>query len=534
MSQYITIEKQENDVRFADGVSFEVGQVRQLGVGNITLRQAEDGSLTLSRFTGKGNHQYTQTLDRDGMWLVGPYNCQWQKPWQEEIDPLLRVMRRFEIPLSHLRRMSAGQVLKVSEVSLGDRGWSDDEWGNNFSTDGAKVLSAVGKRKKAGLISGATFAVEAKVRGGHRINTYVGQVYAWPGCDPEKIADEIAEIKFGDLADRDFLGAMDDFNVAQQWVAGKFTISAHPLYGDRVLVYRDPEWSAPFSLVKRWGGEESDTPLRLLVEKHGAELLSPYFGDEQRAFVAAFGDINEAAKYTLARYRVVAVTRGEEKHLKFAWAEMPEQFADLDMPPVIQQDGWWSFSPLGDLLRRHPKLRQLLFVLAKERDELVPSYDQHHHELRLVDGVWHDEEEPLCLESEAVKVWLEARPNGSSEAVMAGVATCLSCPPSKREGFGLKDIQPQDGLRLVAFLMDGDRALVGNNSNSLLMIRPGEAKQFVFHLAHFFGPGDCSIWGVTATRATDGDLTFSSYDNGQMYVCSGSMGGEVRRINPAV
>lgn len=533
MSQYITIEKQENDVRFADGVPFEVGQVRDLGVGKITLRQTDDG-LFLTRFTGKGNHQFTTALDRDGRWLVGPYNCRWQKPWQEEVDPLLRVMRRYEIPLSHLHRMGVGQGLKVTEESLGDRSWSDDEWGNSFVTDGAKVLSAVGNsRTKAGLISGATFAVEAKVRGGHCVHTYVGQIYVWPGCDPEKIADEIAEIKFGDLADRNFLDAMEDSDVAQQWVAEKYSISAHPVYGDRVLV-QHPEWEEPISLVKRWGGEEADTPLRLLVEKHGAELLTPYFGDEQRAFVAAYGDINEAAKYTLARYRVVAVMCGEEKHLKFAWAEMPEQFANLDMPPVIQQDGWWSFSPLGDLLRQHPKLRQLLFVLAKEKDELVPSYDQRHHELRLVDGVWHDEEEPICLESEAVKVWLEARPVGTSEEVMAGAVTCLSCPPSKREGFELKDIQPQDGLRLVAFLRDGDRALVGNSSNVLLFIRPGETKHFVFRLAHFFGQGDCSVWGVTVTRAADGALTFSPYDNEQTYVCSGSMGGEVRHIDPAV
>jgi hypothetical protein len=537
-------------VRFADETGNEamrLGDIVSMGQGTIQLRH--NGQFEIIRRSKDGDVTYRIVLEREGDYLLGPNHGLFLLPWREEQDPLKRLLRRLEIPFGHVSSMAKNSPLTIFEKD--GNHWDRFSWSSSFLTDGTKVLSGGEEAERQGNIAAATYAVQVKECGGSSGDThrrkFIGHIYLWPGCDLSVLASVLADVKYGEHnepTDAGFLDALDYFDAAQKWVATHYTISSHA-QGDRLSVtVAGLDYDRDFRILKMEYGDQVG-PLRLLVQRYGATLLSPYFGQEQEAFLDAHADQTEAAKFIFARYNVVGVARGEERHLKFAYLGTPDQFGDLDSPRLPGAPGNGCDQALRVLLEVHPVLSSLLFVQAKAKNELVAAYKQSKHRgLKFEGGVWWTvdvfsaKSQPICLQDEAVKVWLHARPGTTyyednlPVVVPEGMTIDehLVCLSASRRG-RLADVQPQDGRHITDVLVEGDRAILGSGFNALLLIKPGETKRFVFHIAHAWGSSmGYSIWGLVAARSADGEVTFSPYENGQLYSCSGFNGQEVRRI----
>lgn len=528
MARWITIEKSGNAVRFEDGTPFTVGQRVSMGLGSIELRDTKKAGLHVVRLSSNGHFSYSFKLKRDGQYRLGPNRGHRVVTAAEETDPIKRVLREMDIPVSKLCRMEAGSALPISTYDCDiRRAYPSGTTTNWYLTDGKQTTEVTSSKdmtgvnqfcgpevSEVGAITGATYAIETvrRVHMNSCIGRYIGTVAVWPGCDPKNFADVLAPLVYGEFADAEFPEALKDFETAQRWVAERFEIATHPTRGELLTVDgRDYQWAT---------GPYTPYVIERLVQAHGIRLLQPYFGEEQRAFQGALLNGGLAAEYVLTHYRVVAVQCGEERHLKFALLTSSDKLGDINSVYLGGQEE----VPLKTLLEKHNTLKDLLFVQATERMELVPTHTRISS-YKLKDGVWEAEtyndqrgwhKFPLFVERDALLVRL-----GENE--FTGALVCLSCD-TRRQG-----MSQRGGGGFHAVHQDGAQAYY-HAYEALLPIRIGETKNFVFRISHEWSSPCCdaSIWGVTVTRTEQG-VQFRPYDNGQLYVCAGYWGGEVSR-----
>jgi hypothetical protein len=420
--------------------------------------------------------------------------------------------------------MKEGEVLPISTFSCDiGRGYHEGTTTTRYESDGQEESKPLFVKKiegnqhcapevhAQGQISDATYAVEivSRVHGNGGVGTYVGRVIVWPGCNQVKLANVLAPYIYGEGADAEYPAALKDFAAAQKWLA-KFEIEANPEKSDTLIVKK---MRFNFTI----GGACNPTVITRLVEKHGIRLLENYFGEEQKFFLRAQDDIKEAVKYVFSHYRVVAVSRGEKRYLKFALLATPDQLGHLDSDWL---DGRSHDGPIAMLLRKHPGLKDLLFVQANEGIELVDTYPRLSF-LIVKDGMWVGQTTQDTGKWHDITVATEA--NAISVYSFGDkLRNSMKCLSSEDRRIGAP------GLSILAVMRDGDRA-ISNGMNVLLLVRPGETKNFIFSLNNAFCSPDngSSVWGVTVRRSQDGSVYYTPYDNGVLYTCAGYWGGEV-------
>lgn len=500
------------------GESFSYGS----SMGSWKILDTPKKGFHIVRLSGSGGFKYAMIPKISGAYMLGPdYGHRVMDP-SEEADPIKRILRELGIPVSIL------ELVTEPTLRVGSR-WYDDahcpngrdtnRWihdGKSSDYDSEDLEEAHGHFAGGGnnycTIEGATYAVNINSgrHMGGRSWSRPGKVMVWPNCDSVVLANALAPYIYGGGADFEYIGALKSFEAAQKWVAKHFKITPHPEKGDRVII----DGKTDFII-------ESDEPrntcvLDRLLRKHGILLIEEYLNEEQRFFFRAKRDVVEAARYVFAHYRVVAVKRGEEQHLKFA-PKSSEEVGDIDSLYL----GGNEELPLKSLLDMHKLLKDLLFENAIERAELVPTY-HNVSGYKLEEGVWIAEDYneaqgwykfPLLQEEEAIVVRL-------GEGDFSKNLICLS-GLERSQGTG-----SQGGFHAV--MCHGDNAYY-HGYDALLPMKTGETKNFIFRISHSWNsPGQgASVWAVSARRNNDGTVTYEKFDNGRQYLCSGYWGGEV-------
>lgn len=530
MTQWTGLTVIGGKVSFSEsGAEFAVNQRVPMGNGSIELRKTTKAGLHVVRFSGSDRFVFALRLGKDGRYRLGADRGHYVVEASEETDPIKRVLREMEIPVSKLTVMREGEVLNISTFSCDiQRSYPVGTTTNRYETDGKEQSKPVSERRvpgsqycapevhAEGKIGGATYAIEIirRMHGGG-VGIYVGRVIVWPGCDPVALADKIAPFIYGQYADADYPAALKDFETAQKWLL-KFGIKTSSEKSDTLILEAVNE----SHII---GGACNLQVMTKLVEVHGMRLIEHYFGEEQRFFLRAMNDVNEAARYVLTHYRVVAVSRGDERHLKFALLATPDKLGNLDSDYL---DGRGHDGPLAVLLRKHAGLKDLLYVQADEGIEMVDSY----HRLSFIkaeNGMWvgqttrdTDRWHDVRVGKEKDIIFIESERN-----IFFRMLQCLS---SKDRRVG---INPHNG-GFHAAMRDGDRAYVDGHK-AWLLVRPGETKHFVFQIAHEWASSSTgsSIWGITVRRGEDGIAYYAPYDNGLLYNCAGYWGQEVTKVS---
>ena len=244
MARWITLNKKEGDqVFFADGTPFAVGQRARMGLGEIELRNTKKAGLHVVRLSGSGHFSYSLKLTREGEYRLGPsYGHRVRTP-EEETDPIKRILREMGIPISQLRRMEEGEPLETSEYSCDiwrayPHGTSTHRW----ETDGKIEVVTEDRRSMRHVnqycgdeisrtvrIREATYAISSGsyVQMNSAIVTRLWEVVVWPNCDPTTLANALASIVYGDGADAEYVEVLENFEAARRWVAKKFEIAPH-------------------------------------------------------------------------------------------------------------------------------------------------------------------------------------------------------------------------------------------------------------------------------------------------------------------
>ena len=538
MAKYIDIKLgADGTVSIVDNgaeMPFNLGQQVSMGLGSIELRNTKKAGLHIVRTSSSGHFKYSVRLNREGRFRLGPDRGFRVVSPEEENDPIKRVFREMDIPMSKLRQMSEGEVLKISTYSCDiDRAYPDGTEINRFVTDGTENTKEVSSRdmtsvnqycgpeiSEAGTITGATYAVEI-VRHAHNqyIGKYVGEVVVWPSCDPAVLADVLAPVIYGESADREYPMALKNFEAAQRWVAKKFEIVPHPEKGDTILANGE-KYSV---LADRMHGV-----LGRLVGVHGIALIEDRLGARQRSFLEAVASEKSAAQYILENYRVVATKKGDEQYLKFALQSAPEKLGAVNSTYLNGEEEM----PLKILLEKHKSLKDALWEKAPEKKELVTSYPIFSS-LRNKNGIWgigdHQNSSPLIKElvneEDAANIYL--RDNEVKQNLV-----CLS---SFKRFKGNKSVNIGEGNffldgGIVAVLCDGDEAFASICSSGVILpLEVGETKNLVLNVRpdhRSFDEPEAMVWGITVSR-TEAGVTYAPYDNGKLYTCEGHLGSEV-------
>ncbi len=520
---------------------FNVGQNIKMGLGSIELRKTQKAGLHVVRLSSGGHFKYSLKLNREGTFRLGPDHGYRVVAPEEEKDPIKKILREMNLPISKLRIMGAGETLEISTYSCDiHRAYPDGTETNEWKTDGkeqTEVDSFVDMRKvnqycapevsAKGTIAGATYAVEV-VQHAHNSNigTYIGKIVVWPNCDPRMLANVLAPIVYdGKEADADYPEALKNFEAAQKWIAEKFKIEPHEEKGDALIVNGEE-----FRIGRREARYVTEPQtLNRLIGVHGIILVDQFLDEEQRSYLEALSSEEAAVQYVLRNYRVIAMKEGDKKFLHFAFKKGGRDpiadwmFRNSDTPGA---------EAFGELSKRHKSLEAILWVKAPERQELVEHFPCRFVTLKVINGIWGIVEDyrneelktPLVCEKDAVVLSL-----GDDEVKKNLV--CLSALERYR-GDRKKSVWGGNFLEggLHSALKDGAEAFVGYHS-AILPIKVGETKNFVFLIRHEWMSNKSSVWGITVSRTEIG--VYEPYDNGKIYTCKGLCGSEVSAVSLA-
>ncbi len=539
MAKYIDVNVSANGaVEFMNNVPFNVGQNVKLGLGSIELRKTQKAGLHVVRLSSSGHFKYSLKLNREGRFRLGPDHGYRVVSPEEEKDPIKKVLREMNLPISKLHIMGAGETLQISTYSCDiHRAYPDGTETNEWETDGeqkTEVDSYVDMRKinqycapevsAKGTIAGATYAVEI-VQHSHNSNigTYIGKIAVWPNCDPRMLANVLAPVVYdGKEADADYSEALKNFEAAQKWIAEKFEIEPHEEKGDTLIVNGEE-----FQIGRPANYVTEPQTLNRLIGVHGLALVEEFLGEKQKSYLEAFSSEEAAARYVFDNYRVVAMKEGDKKFLHFA-------FKGEDKDPIP----FWMFREsdregavaLKELIKRHKPLEGILWVKATERQELVEHFPYRFVTLKVINGIWGIVEDyrneelktPLICEKDSTTLSL-----GDDEVKKNLV--CLSVPERYR-GDKKKSVWGGNYLEggLHSALKDGAEAFASYHL-AVLPIKVGETKNFVFLIRHEWMSNESSVWGITVSR-TEADVEYKPYDNGKIYICKGLCGSEVSAV----
>lgn len=183
------------------GDTLKVGVAVRMGLGSIELRETKKAGLHIVRLSSSGRFVYALRLTQPGEYRLGPSFGHRVKPVTEEKDPILRVLRRHNVPVSHLiRHDRPDQELLVWTVipdNSHNASWRPEKW--VVSNGLEEVIESVQTRQPVGYsfgertekvrVSGATWALEysASYTCTNAVASAKTYVHVWPGCNPAEL-----------------------------------------------------------------------------------------------------------------------------------------------------------------------------------------------------------------------------------------------------------------------------------------------------------------------------------------------------------
>jgi len=104
---------------FLEQEEWKIGEEFNMGCGSVELKKTKKAGLHVVRYSGSGNFTYVLKLHKDGDYILGANYGHRKKSPEEEKEPIKRVLRELEIPLSVLTESDDGSW------EVGSR-WYDD------------------------------------------------------------------------------------------------------------------------------------------------------------------------------------------------------------------------------------------------------------------------------------------------------------------------------------------------------------------------------------------------------------------------
>jgi hypothetical protein len=117
MSQWSTFKIDGETATINDRI-ISVGESVKSGLGSIEFRKTQKTGLHMVRLSGSGRFKYALPLSKDGTYRMGPSWGHRVKDPVEEKNPLIRVCRELEIPISNVN-IVMGKTLDGVEVTVG-------------------------------------------------------------------------------------------------------------------------------------------------------------------------------------------------------------------------------------------------------------------------------------------------------------------------------------------------------------------------------------------------------------------------------
>ncbi|MCX6703801.1 MAG: hypothetical protein NTV02_03910 [Candidatus Zambryskibacteria bacterium] len=208
-----------------------------VGMGTFFFLRGEE-CPSVVRFSRTGNQTYHLQMIKDGEYILSSESGRRVKPASEEADPIRRVLRLCEVPLSNIK-ISSGMPLEITEekenlgcyLSSGHANW---EW----ATDGKKVMSEGESWRKSqhcygekvqGKISNFSYAFTFgwRTTGGSSLAPFVGQVYVTDKTNVKELGQKMVEHLFGPGATLEMREAQEA-GALGAWVASRVQMSTDP------------------------------------------------------------------------------------------------------------------------------------------------------------------------------------------------------------------------------------------------------------------------------------------------------------------
>ena len=213
MSKWQEVAEQDGGVRLAGDNSGKVympGEKFSLGMGTIEVRDTTACGLHVARFSSSGKYSWSQIIRPGERYRLGPDYGHRVKRAEEETDPILKVLRELDIPVSLVKKYSEGQVLGMTEFIRDVFRMNHPASGHSWKTDGK--IQYIGEDRiksykdinqhcaddvsREGIIVDPTWAVEIgeykAMAGG--VYERITKIVVWPSCKPEVLKEALISI----------------------------------------------------------------------------------------------------------------------------------------------------------------------------------------------------------------------------------------------------------------------------------------------------------------------------------------------------
>lgn len=186
------------------------GEEMAFGVGYLQVFRS-CGRISVRRLSGSRNVTYTVTLTPGEEYRLGARYGHRLRKASEERDPLLRVLREEEVPVSRLVRMEEGGKLEYVERLRDVARFSSPASMTLWHSDGVAIRGekVVIRRydhinphcfpdsEETGIIQDATWAILETISTttGGGLSHDITRVHVWPSCDAEELRQAIRDIR---------------------------------------------------------------------------------------------------------------------------------------------------------------------------------------------------------------------------------------------------------------------------------------------------------------------------------------------------
>jgi len=169
-----------------------------LGLGSIELRETPRAGLHIVRWSSRGHFNYALKLKKEGAYKLGPSYGHRVIPPDEEQDPIKRVLRKYNIPISHLERLESEEQCRALRTvtnigSCAHEGTTE----YYFLTDGEAICEEERDEGRYYIyrFQGSSYVLRMKIYQHLACwKHYLDRVVVFPNCTPEKLEAALAKI----------------------------------------------------------------------------------------------------------------------------------------------------------------------------------------------------------------------------------------------------------------------------------------------------------------------------------------------------
>jgi hypothetical protein len=135
-------------------IKMNPGQEYSIGVGCVVLQL---NPMRIVRYSSHGNKVYEIKLSRNGTYRFGPSFGHYVKEASAEKDPILRVLRERNIPISVLKRID-GRPCTMTDYIYDNKHCPKGGRSDYTCTDGrARIINTIEDIPRSGFFNGAWF-----------------------------------------------------------------------------------------------------------------------------------------------------------------------------------------------------------------------------------------------------------------------------------------------------------------------------------------------------------------------------------------